>query len=317
MRFDSFLKLVEIQTKAASQIPFFLGTFYALYRFEGFNVLNFVLMFLSLLTFDMMTTALNNYVDYKKAIKTQGYGYESHNAIVRDNLSEGSVIGVIVLLFIIAAAAGIALFLNTGLVVLLLGALSFGIGILYSFGPVPISRTPLGELFSGVTMGLVITLLSVYIHVTELGILNISIIASRLNIDMELIELIFIVLVSVPAIAGIANIMLANNICDIADDLENRRYTLPIYIGKETSLKLFALLYYIGFSAIAAAVALGAAPIISVLALLTFFPVRKHIKLFEKVQTKKDTFVLAVKNFALMNAAFAISIGLGALIRRL
>ena len=66
MKIRSFLKLVEIQTKVASMIPFILGTVYSLYRFNKFNALNFLLMFISLLTIDMTTTAVNNYMDYKR-----------------------------------------------------------------------------------------------------------------------------------------------------------------------------------------------------------------------------------------------------------
>lgn len=315
MTISSFLKLVEIQTKVASMIPFFLGTFYALYRFERFSVTNFVLMLLSLLTFDMTTTALNNYVDYKKALKTHGYGYESHNAIVRYKLKEGTVIAAIIIMLVTAVIAGVFLFLNTGFVVLALGAISFGIGILYSFGPVPISRTPLGELFSGVTMGLIITFLAAYIHATQLGILDINMVGSLLSINMNAVEVIYLVLVSIPAIVGIANIMLANNICDIEDDIENRRYTLPIYIGKAAALKFFAWLYYIGFAAIIAAVILGAIPVFSLLALIAILPINKHIKLFNKIQTKKDTFVLAVKNFVLMNTALLLTIVFGTVLK--
>lgn len=315
MTLASFLKLVEIQTKVASMIPFFLGTFYALYRFERFSLTNFVLMFLSLLTFDMTTTALNNYMDYKRAVKTQGYGYERHNGIVSYNLKEGTVIATIMLLLTIATITGVLLFLNTGIVVLLLGIISFGIGIMYSFGPIPISWTPLGELFSGLTMGFIITFIAAYIHVIELNIFNINIIGLVISININVRELINIFLVSLPAIVGIANIMLANNICDIEDDIENKRYTLPIYIGKEASLQLFALLYYIGFAAIAAAAAVGAIPIVSVITLITFVPVSRNIKLFKQVQTKKDTFVFAVKNFVLMNMVLVLSIGLGGFFR--
>lgn len=312
MTLSSFLKLVEIQTKVASMIPFFLGTFYALYRFERFSLTNFALMFISLLTFDMTTTALNNYMDFKKAVRTHGYGYESHNAIVRYKLKESAVVATIALLLITATIAGIILFLNTGFVVLVLGAISFGIGILYSFGPVPISRTPLGELFSGFTMGFVITFIAAYIHATQLGILDITMSGKMLGININISEIIFVLLVSIPAIAGIANIMLANNICDIEDDLENRRYTLPIYIGKEASLKLFALLYYIGFASIIAAIIIGAIPLVSAIALITIVPVRKHIKLFSELQTKKDTFVLSVKNFVLVNTVLLLTIAIGA-----
>jgi 1,4-dihydroxy-2-naphthoate octaprenyltransferase len=111
--------------------------------------------------------------------------------------------------------------------------------------------------------------------------------------------------------------MLANNICDIEDDLENRRYTLPIYIGKEAALKLFAWLYYIGFAAVDIAVALGALPLLSIIVLAAIVPIRKHKGLFNKVQTKKDTFVLSVKNFVLMNTALVLTIALGAIFSRL
>ena len=81
MRIKSFFKLVEIQTKLASVIPFLLGSVYALYRFNEFNIINFILMLISLINVDMMTTAINNYIDYKKANKTYGYNYEKHNEL--------------------------------------------------------------------------------------------------------------------------------------------------------------------------------------------------------------------------------------------
>ncbi|NLM14124.1 MAG: UbiA family prenyltransferase, partial [Epulopiscium sp.] len=163
MRVSSFLKLVEIQTKVASVIPFLLGSAYAVYRFNHFNAKNFILMFISLIAFDMATTAINNYIDFKKANKTYGYGYESHNAIVRDKLKESNVVITIFTLLLVAVSAGFMLYLNTNVVVLLLGMLSFLVGILYTFGPVPISRMPLGEIFSGFFMGFVIIFISTYI----------------------------------------------------------------------------------------------------------------------------------------------------------
>ena len=65
-------KLVEIQTKVASMIPFLFGTLYALFRFQQFDGYHFALMLASLLSFDMATTAINNYYDYKKRLKRTG-----------------------------------------------------------------------------------------------------------------------------------------------------------------------------------------------------------------------------------------------------
>ena len=230
MGITSFFKLVEIQTKVASVIPYILGTVFALYKFDNFNAKEAVLFFLSMIVFDMTTTAINNYVDYTKAIKKEGFGYEEHNAITKYGLKPKRVLGIIISMLIISATLGIMLFLNTDIAILIIGVVCFGIGIFYSFGPIPISRTPFGEIFSGLTMGFFITFLAVYIHIFDQGVLNINI--SNWNfsvlIDIKMIMSIFII--TIPAITGISNIMLANNICDIDDDFVNRRFTLPIYI---------------------------------------------------------------------------------------
>jgi len=317
MKPKSFLKLVEIQTKVASVIPFFLGTLYAVYTYNRFNVKNFFLMFVSLLCIDMCTTAINNYIDYKKAQKKEGYGYEKHNAIVRDNLKERDVLITIGLLLSIAIAFGILLYINTNVVVLLLGMLSFLIGITYTFGPVPISRTPFGELLSGGFMGLIIPFLAVYIHVYNRDIISITTNANNLILSLSYLDVLKILLISVPAATGIANIMLANNICDIEDDIVNRRYTLPIYIGKKAALVLFRVLYYIGYIAIILSLILKVTPLSVLLVLLSYVVVHKNINAFMKLQTKKDTFVLSVQNFVIVNVSLVLSIGLGIIINLL
>jgi 1,4-dihydroxy-2-naphthoate octaprenyltransferase len=308
MSIASFLKLVEIQTKVASVISFALGTLYSVYHFGRFNPSNFIIMFISMISVDMATTAINNYYDYKKAEKTHGYNYESHNAIVSHNLKESTVLLVIFTLLAIAAVFGFILFLNTTPVILLLGALSFAIGILYSFGPVPISRTPLGEILSGLFMGFIIVLISIYVHVYDMGIIDLSYSRGILGISFNLVELLYIFLLSIPTVNGIANIMLANNICDMGDDIENRRYTLPIYIGKERALSVFKALYYICYADLLLLLLLGITPAAAVIALFTFIPVSRNIRSFYEKQTKKDTFALAVRNFLIINAVHVIAI---------
>lgn len=105
--------------------------------------------------------------------------------------------------------------------------------------------------------------------------------------------------------------MLANNLCDMADDLVNKRYTLPIYIGKKAGLTLWAALYYLSYIAILLSVVLGYLPWLSLLTLITFIPIQKNIKQFKVMQTKKDTFVLAIKNFLLLSIVYILSLLLG------
>ncbi|MHA6534571.1 1,4-dihydroxy-2-naphthoate polyprenyltransferase [Paenibacillus sp. BAC0078] len=302
MNVKSFLRLVELPTKVASMLPFLLGTLYALYRFEDFYILRFALMFVSLLSFDMATTAINNYYDFKKAAKTHGYGYETHNAIVHYKLKERTVVATIAILLVLAVGGGIALVAETGLLVFLLGGLSFLIGILYSFGPIPISRMPLGELFSGLFMGFVIIFISAYIH-SDQSVVTLLLSEGWISLHINLLEVLYLFWFSVPAILGIAGIMLANNICDIEDDMENRRYTLPVYIGRGNALLLFKLLYYVSFADLAVLLLLGVNPVLVALLLLTLIPLRRNIARFYEKQEKAATFILSVKNFVLMSAA--------------
>ncbi len=306
MSFQIFLKLVEIQTKVASIVPLSLGTIYALYRFNKFNFKNFIILFISILTFDMVTTAINNYYDYKRAIKTKGYNYETHNAIVGHGLSERTVVSTIFILLAIATVFGILLYLNTDIIILLLGLTSFGIGVLYSFGPLPISRTPLGEMFSGFFMGFIILFISTYVHIYDLNIVSLTYNDGFIDMRINVLEIAYIFLISIPTIIGIANIMLANNICDMEDDIENNRYTLPIYLGKDKALQLFKWLYYFAYVDIMLLVIFKIVPIAFLILLLTLIIVNKNIRVFYNKQSKKETFILAVANFLIMSISYII-----------
>jgi len=315
MSIASFLKLVEIRTKVASMIPFLIGTVYATYRFGEFNGYHFLLMFISLLFIDMATTAINNYYDFKRAKKTDGYGYETHNAIVKNKLREATVVTVILSLLLIAITTGILLVIHAGILILFLGGVSFALGILYSFGPIPISRLPLGEAVSGFFMGFVLIFLSVYIHVEDSQLVHMVFQngITQLSIHIEIIEVIYIFLLSVPIMLGIANIMLANNICDLAEDLENKRYTLPIYIGKEGAMLLYRLLYYAAYLDILFLLFLSVNPILVVLLLATLLPVQRNITRFVSVQSKEHTFVLSVKNFIIIGITLLLILGIASI----
>lgn len=317
MKIKSFLKYVEIQTKLASIISLLLGTVLALYRYQTLNEGNFLLMLFSLLCFDMTTTAINNYIDFKNARKKSGYGYEKHNAIVRDNISEAAAVAVIAVLLAVSIGAGFMLFLRTNAVVLILGIVSFAVGVLYSAGPVPISRTPFGEIYSGLFMGFLIPFLSVFIHIADRNMISLLFEGPVFTFQVDVLEAASIFIASAPAVAGIANIMLANNICDMEEDLENRRYTLPLYIGKERALILFKWIYYIAYLSVTLGIVLKIIPITGLLFFLTFIPVQKNLRTFKQRQSKAETFGLSVMNFTMMNVALILVFALGIVLNML
>lgn len=313
MKIKAFLKLVEIQTKVASVIPFMTALVYVLYSTGRLNAVNMVVMFFSMLIFDMTVTALNNYFDYKRAEKKHGYNYEIHNSIVQYRLKISTVRVVIIIMIVVSAALGLLLVYLTNIITLILGAACFAIGIVYSYGPMPVSRTPFGEIFSGLTMGLGIPFITYFINVFDQNVLNISLVSNTFSLSFDLYQIVGICLVSLPAVFGIANIMLANNICDMEDDLPNKRYTLPIVVGKERAIVLLKILFALAYAAIVAAVVLGVLPLYSLLTLLTIIPLTKNIKRFTANPTKKDTFGAIVGSFVMITVSLIITIGLGVL----
>lgn len=300
MTVKSFLKLVEIQTKIASVTPFAFGVVYTLFRYETINVPTVLCFFISMLCFDMFTTALNNYKDYKRAVKREGYNYEFHNAIGQFKLKESTVMITIVTLITLATVFGVLTFIRSDIWLLLLGIMCFGIGILYSAGPLPISRTPLGEIFSGGTMGFMIPFLVVYASIYDKHPINLTLEGDTVILALNWALILPILLSALPAVFCIANIMLANNTCDIDDDFTNKRYTLPVLIGRRKALILFAAIYTLSYLDIIFCVILGYLPPISLLTLVTAYKVYKNVRAFFELQTKKDTFALSVMNLVLI-----------------
>lgn len=308
MNIKSFISLVEIRTKVSSMIPLLLGTFYTLNRFGQLKVLNLLLFFISVILIDMTTTATNHYYDYKKAKHEQGYNYNVHNPINNYSLKTTTVITTIFTMLLLAMISGLILFLRTDLIVLFVGIISFIVGITYSFGPIPISRTPFGELLSSLFMGFVVFFLAVHIHLDmNSKIVNILIENYRIFLEIDILELIIIFLVSLPVVLSVANIMLANNITDIKDDIKNERYTLPIYIGKEKSLILLKSLYILSYINILFLIVLKIIPVISLLVFFTILPVYNNTKLFLRKQSKKSTFKTSIKNFLWINITYLFS----------
>lgn len=307
MKFSSFLKLVEIQTKVASVLPFAIGTLVSLYIFGHFNWANFLIMAVSLLCIDMATTAINNYTDYQKAIHTTGYGYNEHNAIVKYELSINVVRVTILSLITVGVLMGILLVLITDWLVLAMGAVAFGIGITYTFGPIPISRTPFGELVSGLTMGFGIPLIAIYIHQPDPAWLMVNLSANgTLNMSIAFWTWLKVFWISIPLVMGISNIMLANNICDMEEDWNNHRYTLALSIGKVWSLKLYKFAVMMAYISVLIAVILGVAPWSTLSIYLSLPLVFKLTKAFSNNPVKAITFVNAVKSFILLSVTYML-----------
>lgn len=301
MSIKTFFKLVEIQTKLASLFPFLIGTLFVMNYYGHLNILNTLVFFGSMLAFDMTTTAINNYMDYTKA--TSDEYRKNENIIGQKNIPERLVIAIIFTLLTIAIILGLYLVYLTNLLVLIIGLICFAIGVFYTFGPIPISRMPLGEVFSGLTMGFGIVFLIVYVNAYDKGIIDFVVQGQYISLEANIVEFAKIILVSLPCVFTIAAVMLANNICDLEQDIENKRYTLPYYIGKRRGIILFNTLYIGTFVAILFAVFLKLMPTFTLLTFIVIYPVYENVRRFNEKQIKAETFPVAIKNMVLVNGA--------------
>lgn len=294
---EVFFELVEVKAKTASVLPFLLGICFSLYHYQRLHLVYVCIYFVAMFIFNMAVDILDNYNDYQHA--EEGHDYkEKTNIIGRENLPLSLIRRWIIWMIVISALMGIGLSLILGRSLLWMGLYCYLIGIFYSSGPRPLSSLPLGEVLSGFTMGFMIMLITVYINTFD------SFVWSAGNIGS-------IFLVSLPNICLIANLMLANNICDLEEDEQNHRFTLVHYLGKKASIKLFVSLIVLAFTSIILSVLLGLSPITMLLTVLVVPFIWKQTKLFLNEQVKMKTFICAVRILAVGACAQVVFFAIG------
>lgn len=290
-----FLSFVEIKTKITSLFAFLLTIAFLISIKQPINTKLTAIFFISMFLFDLTTTAINNYIDTRTNHQT--LQFKRKTALI-----------IIFILLGLSTAFGLLLVYFTDIVVLLAGGLCFICGILYTYGPIPISRQPLGEIMSGLFYGLLIPFIILYINMPSGTYLTLTIEEFKLSIEINILPLIALILLSVAPVCTTANIMLANNICDLEKDILVKRYTLPYYLGIRASLNLFEGLYYLTYLAVIMMVILKILSPVCLISLVTIFLVRKNIIQFRKVQDKNTTFLVSIKNYVIIIAAITIMV---------
>ncbi len=281
-----FLSYVEIMTKITSTFAFLITIALLVYMGQPIKWDLTLLFFAAMLLFDLTTTAINNYIDTRNNHQT--LQFKRSTAFI-----------IICVLFSISAALGLLLAAQTDIVIFLAGGLCFLCGVFYTYGPVPISRQPLGEVLSGAFYGLLIPFIILYINLPAGTFLSMNVNFETIFLKFQVVPLLSLMLFSVVPFCTTANIMLANNICDLEKDIAVKRHTLPYYIGKK-ALYLFAALYYATYLATIAMVIFDILSPVCLLSLITIIPVQKNISIFFQKQEKETTFLIAIKNYIII-----------------
>lgn len=282
---QKFKALVQIQTIIISALPYIIGSVMASYYYHNFNLVYSLWLFLAVICFHLAVNGHNQYTDYARYKQNHITSY--NNILEKFNITKSWARKIIIILTLISAIIGITLSIKVGWIILLIGILSYLIGYCYSGGPYPILKTPFGEPASGITMGYNITFLGLYINMYNVHPFDNFFWAKA-------------IIVAGPAIFVIANVMLANNICDVAEDVKIGRKTLPYYTGRKTALTILCGYYVLAYIFLILGIVLKYLPVITLGSLLTIPLVYHTTKTFVKNPHKESTFTGILVNVLLV-----------------
>jgi len=174
----------------------------------------------AVLCVDMGTTGFNSYFDYRNGTDTKSHNFEKDKVLVHEGVNPLYALFISVALFGVAGMIGLVLAWLTSWWLLAVGGLCLVVGFAYTGGPLPISRTPFGELFAGGFLGTVLFVLSYYMQALSFGKDT--------------------VLASLPFFFLIALILSVNNTCDLYADFRAGRLTLSILLRERWAIRLMA-----------------------------------------------------------------------------
>ena len=212
------LQIVDIRTKIVSVSSLAIGTAYAVCTTHTFSPGLFVAMLLATLFVDMGTTGFNSYYDFLHGVDTPDTDVEKWKALVQRGIEPAVALRIAWLMFGLAAVAGLLIGMLVDWRIVPVGAVCMIVALLYSGGPLPIARLPVGEAFAGSLLGFVLIVLAAFVQ------------AGTLDPRFGWLGL--------PSSALIATILSVNNACDIEGDRKAGRRTLAIVLGRDHAERL-------------------------------------------------------------------------------
>jgi len=270
---QELIPLTRPRTLAAALGPTILGAAFSYYAFgatqgTGLAIFHTVLIFLAVVTAQIVANLWNEYKDFKSGLDA-GQKVGNAGSITRGAITPELIITMIKVLMFVPITIGIYLSATITWYYIPIGFLCILISFLYSGGPKPISRTPFGEISSGIAMGFAIVLITGYAWTRELSLA--------------------LLIPAIPSTLLVGSIMLTNNIRDIRNDESHGRHTLPIVLGRERALSLMSISYIFNFIWIIAWIIIGH---MTWFALLAFLSAPLAFKTIHTLSTNTDEFQL-------------------------
>ncbi|WP_342603289.1 1,4-dihydroxy-2-naphthoate polyprenyltransferase [Peribacillus sp. FSL E2-0159] len=281
-------ELIRPHTLTAAFVPVLLGTVIALLE-DGVNWLLFAAMMIASILIQAATNLFNEYYDFKRGLDTEesvGIG----GGIVRHGMTPKLIMTLALGMYAIALLLGIYICAASSWWLAAVGLVCMLVGYLYTGGPLPISYTPFGELFSGLFMGFLIILIAFFI---QTGFVSST-----------------AILIAIPSGILVGLINLSNNLRDHDGDKAHGRKTMPVVMGRKNALTFMAIMFAFSYLWLVGLVLIGSVTAWILLAFLSIPKAMSAIKGFVG-KTQPITMVPAMKATAQTNTFFGLLMAIG------
>lgn len=212
------------QTLAPSIMAVLFSIVYTAISFSGIvNLTLAIVLFVICVLMQAAANTLNDYFDFKKGTDSLDNSStdEFDAVLVYNNLNPTHVLIFAIVQLVIAALLGCYIVYVAGFIPLVIGLVGAVVVVIYSAGHTPLSYLPIGEVVIGLVMGGLIPLACVFVLSGVLDWL--------------------LMLIAVPLMIGIGMILATNNTCDIEKDIEAKRSTLAVTLGRTTAVSLYKM----------------------------------------------------------------------------
>lgn len=298
LTFKQFWELTEIYTAPLNLFIILLGYAIANFQLNSVPSPEFFLFVLIIVMFHITVNVFNHYMDYRNA-SDEKYKQQT-NIIGRDHLDLRFVRNFYLGNLLISFLLGLVLVWRTNWVIGVLGIIGFYIGLFYSYGRRPLNSLPIAEALTGTASGFFITVVSYYLTVYQTHAITPAMIGN-------------VFLISLPLVLMMFNNLLANNTCDLEEDIENHRKTLVYYLGKPAAVKVLLSVYVFSFLWLIVLVVADLAPW-TILFLVFLFPKNwQNLKRYRALQDKRTTFPIVLKAMSALMVLYPVLYFIGSL----
>ena len=230
----------------ASVLPVLAGTAWGAFAAGSLDVAVFVLALFATVTVHAASNVINDVDDESNGTDRLNddriYPYTGGSRFIQTGiLSQSTMARLGYSLLAAAALMGLVLVWLKGPMIILFGLAGVLLGVLYSLGPARLSALGIGELAVAIAFGVLPVAGAAWLQGATIGV--------------ELI------LFAIPISVWVGNILLINEVPDVAADSDVGKRTLPVRFGLSVTSAVYLSANVIGFAAIVALAVIGVLPV--------------------------------------------------------